>query len=856
MELEGNARASGGYEDAPATHMMAKTCMFCGRPLVDPDSLERGVGPICASKHKVFEMVGPPDLFSLREASKTAPEDLRKIAEESLDDPKHGVSRIIHRTAHEWTQKSPELGHYVGSAMELTRALGYPGTAEGLRAVMIEGKKFNEQGKQVGKPRPKGIVVAEVNGQWEMATPYISNYAVWKSMDRALQAAGARQSSYRYYFNEDQWPYILNALVDTLGGTLGILPNDETFLVPHEAMPVPARAGEAAGAPDKEDIPPPPKAPEVEKGDTVELHDGRVMIVGGAGINSRGPWVGLVTPKDAKRSLERRGYIGLKGYNPVFVGADEVKTKVPSALEKKEVEEEIERAVSKSAADREIPSELRDYQREGVLWLNTQGSGILAFEQGLGKTIVALCAMDSPALVVVPASLRENWVRETQRWRPDLTTAKVESAKKLEGDVLQADVLVCGYDLVSNVTAQKKLQSRGIDTLVIDEAQALKELRVYAKGKPKKSPARAAAVYKLNLKAKRRFFLTGTPMINGRPYELWPLLHMVDPDKWEDQSEYWEEYCDPQVVHIPGGREILNVNGRNNLPDLRERIIGKEMLRKTKDVLPLPPKMREYRSVALSEAVAHQYRDAAHDFLDWVRRVGGPERALRASRAETIAKLTALKRLAGLGKVPIVLEEASAFLRDTGRPLIIMGHHDEGLTEIEAQLSRAGYNVGVITGKVTGAKRQKAVDGFQLGLPANKPPERRKYLDVLVCSITAAGVGLTLTRAQDMIIFERVWRPFDLVQAEDRIHRFGQENKCTITYYDAAGTIDDMLAALLAQKMATAAEVIDGVNLDEDEAQNAVMRDMFGSLVSEMASNAAGDLDMEPYASWADPDVA
>jgi SNF2 family DNA or RNA helicase len=227
---------------------------------------------------------------------------------------------------------------------------------------------------------------------------------------------------------------------------------------------------------------------------------------------------------------------------------------------------------------------------------------------------------------------------------------------------------------------------------------------------------------------------------------------------------------------------------------------------------------------------------------------------MRAARAEVIARLTALRRLVGLGKVPVTIERAERHLRDTGRPLIIMGHHEEALDSIESALSTLGFRVGTITGKVTGKARQRAVDEFQLGTPANKPPEKRKYLDVLVCSITAAGVGLTLTRAQDMIIFERVWRPFDLVQAEDRIHRYGQENKVVITYLDAAGTIDDKLAALLAEKAETAGQVLDGADLDEDEAQDRVVRDMFGQLTESMQSNPEVDLDAAMF-DWANPDV-
>lgn len=867
-----------GYEDASATKMMATHCLMCGRPLVDPESLERGVGPICARKWKVFTAAGPVDATALAHAVETAPPELQKaVAEHGFDtreqvlsalagerDPaaqKAAVSAIIHRTAHVW-QRGPkeQVPYYLGSAMELTRALGYPGTADGLRAVFIEGRKFDEQGKPIGrKARPNGIVVTEKNGRWHLALPYLSDYSVWRSTATAIVNAGANASGrpdYTYEFGEGLWPSVLNALVDTLAGTLGELPSGETFVVPRERQPVPASAGEAAGAPDRVEPPLRPAPPEVSEGDIVQLHDGREMVVARTGVSSKGRWVGLMTIADADKSMERHGYLWFSRYKAGFVGIDEVQSQVATLAERKRLEEDVvEKPVVKRAADRPIPEALMPWQREGVLWLSEQGSGILAFEQGVGKTPTALAAMDAPAVVVVPASLRENWVRECTKWRPDLVVSRLDSASKLDESSLQADVLVTGYDtLKPNVV--KALVARGTATLVIDEAQAIKELRVYAgpggRPKPGKKPARAKAIYDVAQKSDRRILLTGTPMINGRPYELWPLLHLVDPKEWDSQTDYWDQYCDPQEVFIPGGKTVLNVNGSDNLGELRERVLDRFMLRRTKELLDLPPKVREYRAISLSEGVAKEYRAAAADFIEWVRQMGGAARAMRAARAKVIAQLTALKRLAGIGKVETVLAEARQFLQDTGRPLIIMGHHNEALSALESALSGDGYRVGTITGKVTGPKRQKAVDGFQLGTPPGAKPERRQYLDVLICSITAAGVGLTLTRAQDMIIFERVWRPFDLVQAEDRIHRFGQKNKCTIVYYDAAGTIDDKLAALLAEKAATAAQVIDGEDLDEDEAQDRVIRDMFG----EIAQGVSGGMTPNPTPhdyDWADP---
>ena len=117
-------------------------------------------------------------------------------------------------------------------------------------------------------------------------------------------------------------------------------------------------------------------------------------------------------------------------------------------------------------------------------------------------------------------------------------------------------------------------------------------------------------------------------------------------------------------------------------------------------------------------------------------------------------------------------------------------------------------------GGLSATRRQEIVDSFQRG-----------EIDVLFYSIDIA-TGVTLTRSQDMFFVERNWRPADQLQAEDRCHRIGQKNELTITYYDGEGTMDAAMALLLADKVATAAAVVDGANLSEEEALQVVLGEM------------------------------
>jgi SWI/SNF-related matrix-associated actin-dependent regulator 1 of chromatin subfamily A len=190
--------------------------------------------------------------------------------------------------------------------------------------------------------------------------------------------------------------------------------------------------------------------------------------------------------------------------------------------------------------------------------------------------------------------------------------------------------------------------------------------------------------------------------------------------------------------------------------------------------------------------------------------------------------MTALRKLAAIGKVQAATQWIGEFLDSTARPLVVMSWHNEVHQAIAAAVDEMNALVGTndqvvyrkirygfVTGEQSFAQRQKTIDQFQAG-----------ELDLCIYGIPLA-TGTTLTRAQDVVFVERAWRPADLVQAEDRIHRIGQKNDCLVTYLDAVGTIDASIAALLADKVATAAGVIDGEDLSDADAASRVLGDLF-----------------------------
>ena len=900
------AMSSIGYEQLPATKMLASHCLYCAKPLEQPHSIERGAGDICAEKYMVFTPSASVDPDALAKALAAAPEKMRLAVQEAIGvDPREAVQaeqreqaiaalvgeavqrnpsleeamkRVNHLAGSHWFRGTEDAPLYIGSAIEIAGALGFERVQEKLTERYIEGVDR-------GGP-PGGFPVVAVGGSmWRLALPYEQNYSIWKATVAGLFKAGAREvreGRKRFYdFDMRDWVKVLNVLSQNYANRLGTLPSGEVFVVPSEQIPVgPPPEQEPTGAPTSATGESKVRPSDLAIGMAVELNDGRTMVIGWMSADRSS--IGVVTPDLARKSLEQRGRIspGYGGYNgnpdASFLGVENVKQVAPS----KEVIEEVEKTVTETVekpetpaprrAPRALPAEMFDYQREGAVWLDTQQSGILAFEQGLGKTLTSIAVMDAPIVVVCPAKLRINWVREITRWRPDLSVAAVgveqmqggkvrKAAGKVTRSALAANVVVINYDtLAKNVDA---LIERGCATLVCDEAHFVKELRLTydrdsrAYFPAKSTPKRAGAVWKLAQIAKRRLLLTGTP-IKNRPAELWSLLHLVAPQRWPKFHDYCLQYCDAYK-----SRFGWDYTGSSNLGELNEIISGTYMLRRKKDdVLDLPEKSRRSIKITIEESAAKQYEHAAREFLEWVRANGGPEAVMRAMRAEALTKMTALRRIAAAGKAAHVAEEVVGHIDSTGRPLVVMGWHKTALEALIGAIEEA--NVGraktgdkpIRVGRVMGGyEAQKDIDAFQHGEPRDAPEEDRDYIDVLVCNIQAAGVGLTLTRAREMFFLERHWTPADLVQAEDRIHRIGQKNDVTITYYDAAGTIDEYLSGLLLSKVKTVAQVIDGLDLPEEDAGEHVFGQLFES-TTEMTPNRSVVTVPEAY-DWGNPAV-
>ncbi|MEA2468660.1 MAG: SWI/SNF-related matrix-associated actin-dependent regulator of chromatin subfamily A-like protein 1, partial [Thermoleophilaceae bacterium] len=390
-------------------------------------------------------------------------------------------------------------------------------------------------------------------------------------------------------------------------------------------------------------------------------------------------------------------------------------------------------SVAEDDIELELPAlggELRPFQRAGVRYAIEQRRTFLADEQGLGKTVQALAALEAdsayPAVVVCPASLKLTWEREAAHWLPHRTTA-VLSGRSARGweraEADQADIVILNYDIVGGHV--RRLGERGLRAAVFDESHYCKEPRA-KRTKACLSLARQVSEDGL------RLALTGTPILN-RPKELVSQLRLIG--RLDDFGS--------------GAAMTRRFRGSDALERLHWHLRSHCYVRRLKaDVLPqLPPKRQVTIPVALSNET--EYRLAERNVVDWLRAQPLDLRELEAKvaaalRNERLVQLNKLRQLAGRGK----LDGAIAWLEDfvaSGEPLVVFADHVELQQELVARFPGAVH----VLGSDDARARDEAVRAFQ-------SPDGPQ---VIVCSLRAAGQGLTLTRASNVAFLELDWTP-------------------------------------------------------------------------------------------------
>jgi hypothetical protein len=422
-----------------------------------------------------------------------------------------------------------------------------------------------------------------------------------------------------------------------------------------------------------------------------------------------------------------------------------------------------------------LAGELMPFQTAGVVYALRQRRVFIADEQGLGKTMQALATIESdnayPAVVVCPASLKLNWLREIEHWLPGRTAAEISGRR---GALPVADFIVVNYDVLDG--RLESLAGLAPKALVFDESHYCKN--------PKAK--RTKALIKLSERLAPdalRLALTGTPLVN-HPAELVPQLRALR-----------------RLEHFGSGRSFKRrFRGEEARRRLHWHLRSSCYVRRRKDevLTQLPPKRRITVPVPLTNEATYQHLEA--DLISWLKSEVHDPRELEqridtALRAEALVKLNALRHVAAQGKLAAAVEWIESFVESDER-LVVFAHH----RDIQASLLDSFPDAARILGSDTLAERDENVQRFQ----ADDGPH------LCICSLEAASHGFTLTAAASVAFVELGWTPAKHEQAEDRVHRIGQERHVTAWYLLAADTIDERIAALIDHKRAVVGSVTDG----------------------------------------------
>lgn len=425
------------------------------------------------------------------------------------------------------------------------------------------------------------------------------------------------------------------------------------------------------------------------------------------------------------------------------------------------------------------------HQKEAIEKLAGSKRFILADDMGLGKTTATIiAALETGAkkiLIVCPVSLKINWQREIENYTD--RSVYISEGKNFS---IEHDFVIVNYDILKNFydlkDKENSLITKGeFDLIILDEAHYISNGQA----------ARTKLVNSFSKKCERVWLLTGTPMTN-HPMNYFNLLSLVESPVSNNWMAYAIRYCGGYQF-TAGTRKIWNVAGATNLEELRDRT-SRQVLRRLKtDVLDLPDKIITPVYLRLKSKL---YEGLMGEYYDWYNK--NPKES--TSLTVQFSKLMKVRQVIAEEKIKDTIELAENIL-EQGKKVIIFTNFTDTLNKIADHFGKQAVKLDGSTGK---PQRQYAVDQFQ----------ENEKIKVFVGNLLAAGVGITLTAAEAVIMNDLSFVPGHLLQAEDRAYRYGQKNSVSIYYPLFENSIEGIIYDMVNEKKQNIDTVM-GDNIDE-----------------------------------------
>ena len=436
-----------------------------------------------------------------------------------------------------------------------------------------------------------------------------------------------------------------------------------------------------------------------------------------------------------------------------------------------------------------------EHQKEAIQKLVENKKFILADDMGLGKTtstiIAALEANSKKVLIICPATLKINWKREIENYSDK--SIYIAEGKNFSTD---ADFVIINYDIIKNFHDPKKKDDSEIlkanfDLVIVDEAHYIKNGQAQ----------RTKLINDLVKTVDRLWLLTGTPM-TSRPMDYFNLLSLVDSPVSRNWMAYAIRYCQGYQFNV-GGRKIWNITGASNLEELRERTAGTILRRLKENVLDLPDKIITPVYLRLK---SKNYEEVMGEYYDWYDKNPDESKSLTVQ----FSKLTKVRQIIADEKISQTIEIAENII-EQDKKVIIFCNFTDSLNKI---IEHFGKSAVKLDGSMSKPERQRSVDEFQ-----DNPKVK-----VFVGNIKAAGVGITLTAAEAVIMNDLSFLPSDHAQAEDRAYRYGQKNNVLVYYPIFENTIEGVIYDILNNKKQVIATVMGDNQITTDAAEEILQK--------------------------------